>query len=93
MILAAADYGRGEGEPPPELELALQAHRWGVLPEAGGLRDQPAGLLRRMTAAENVYNVYVALEHSDDYAKFINANPGAARMIEMVNGLRGKHGV
>lgn len=41
--------------PPRLLQEAWQVKRWGVLPEAGGLRDQPAGLLVRMAAVLDVY--------------------------------------
>ena len=47
----------GDGPPPPELRLAWQCQRWGGLPDAGGIYDQDAELLYRMTALNNVYRV------------------------------------
>lgn len=38
--------------------MAWQAKRWNALPEAGGLLDQPAGLLERMAYAEDWYTAY-----------------------------------
>ena len=50
--MACVDEG---GPPPPELSLAWDTERWGVLPDAGGLYDQDYALLRRMKVAANVY--------------------------------------
>lgn len=49
--MAAVAAAEGTGEPPPELELAFENRDFGGLPEAGGLMDQPAGLLKRMRIA------------------------------------------
>lgn len=45
-----------EGPPPPALILGWQCRGYGVLPEAGGLRDQLAGDLDRMIVALNTYD-------------------------------------
>lgn len=63
-----------KGEPPEELTLAWQAHRWNALPEAGGLLDQPAGLIERMAYAENMYNAY-KLWHDGRAVELANNNP------------------
>jgi len=55
MILAAAACAEGQDDAPRELRWVFDHDRWGVLPNAGGLLDQPAGALQRMTACENVY--------------------------------------
>jgi hypothetical protein len=55
MILAAAACAEGQGDAPRELRWVFEHDRWKVLPNAGGLLDQPAGALRRMTACENAY--------------------------------------
>jgi hypothetical protein len=56
--------------PPRLLQEAWQVKRWGVLPEAGGLRDQPAGLLAKMATVLDVYTAnkayYDALMTYDD---------------------------
>lgn len=63
LIVAAgecAQFGPDEHPPPPELKLAWQTREYGVLPEAGGLRDQPAGLLDRMDAAYHTHRAVKA---------------------------------
>jgi hypothetical protein len=45
------------GDPPPlELRLNWLCERYGQLPEPGSVMEQPAELLRRMTALENIYS-------------------------------------
>ncbi len=58
MIRAAIRYAEEKGPPPPELTQVLQWRTWGVLPNAGGTRDQRAGDLNRMLFAANVYDVW-----------------------------------
>lgn len=61
MMLAAADLGRyDEGAPPPVLREAWLIKRWGALPEAGGLRDQPAGLLQKAARLLDIYQAHKA---------------------------------
>lgn len=56
MTLAAADAAENrKAAPPSELTLQWQCERYSVLPEAGGLNDQPAGLVARMEHAAGVY--------------------------------------
>jgi hypothetical protein len=55
MILAAAACAEDHGDAPRELRWVFEHDRWGALPNAGGLLDQPAGAVQRMTACENVY--------------------------------------
>jgi len=76
-------------EPPQALWLAWQCHRWGSLPEAGGLLDQPAGLLQRMSVAENVYNAFVALGRvpAGTVAKWVDENPQTWAIIDEVETL------
>ena len=42
------------------VHLAWQIKRWGALPEAGGLRDQPAGLLTRAGYLLDIYDAHHA---------------------------------
>ena len=58
--MAAADCAEGKGPPPPELRLYWECRDLGALPRAGGVQDQPAGLIQRMRAANNVYTVQKA---------------------------------
>lgn len=41
---------------PPLLELGMQVDRYNTLPASGGLWDQPAGLMRKITQVLNVYH-------------------------------------
>ena len=47
--------------PPPELNLAWLCERWVALPDEGGIYDQDAQLISRMTAASNVYKTIVRI--------------------------------
>lgn len=93
MILAAAAYAEDakKNAPPPELSLAFQAEQWGVLPEPGGLRDQRAGELDRMTAALNTYRTmkeYKGLRKHEDRQKWRERNPQAWELYLDVLDLR-----
>jgi len=92
MILAAADCAEGKGPPPGELTLAWQAQSWQALPEAGGLRDQPAGLLDRMGASLRVYDAMRAFAdrppgHEDEFSQ---KNPRSWEIVLGVLSLRKK---
>ncbi len=52
--MAVVDDG---GPPPQELKLAWLVAQWGALPEHGGLYDQDARTLNRMTVLNNIYKV------------------------------------
>jgi len=92
MILAAAACAEGNGPSPPELEAAWQAQAWHALPEPGGLLDQRAGELRRMTAALNVYEAVRSWRRSTDWAKWAQDNPEDWRTVQYVLKLRERHG-
>lgn len=94
MILAAAAHGEDpRAAAPYELRLAWQALGYHALPEAGGLLDQPPGLLNRMTQA---YNAWFAcksyrkrdLEHSQEW---MEANPDLFAIVQRVRKLREHH--
>lgn len=77
-MLAAAACGRNPKAPPPrELKLAWQAISYHALPEAGGLLDQPAGLLSRMTACYNAWQAFRSWQQADPTKRqeWIEANP------------------
>jgi hypothetical protein len=59
ILIASADYARGEIAHPPELlELGFQVEQYGALPTAGGLYDQPAGLMQKLRMVMNVYHAH-----------------------------------
>lgn len=92
MILAAAAYAEGQGPPPRELSLAQEFRRWGLPPRAGGLLDQPAGLLDRIYAAEQVYQAfaeYGAHGHKPgQMAKWKKEHPDLWNTVETVRSMR-----
>jgi len=77
--------------PPDELRLAFRCQQWGTLPHSGGLLDQPAGLVERMTIAVNVYNAMKAWGEHDPKrdAEFFKSD--AWQIVKQVLELR-KHG-
>ncbi len=86
--LAAPDEAKAQ--PPPELRLAWQAISYHALPEVGGLFDQPAGLLSRITQA---YNVWIAFKRYcqrdvNKHKEWVEANPDLYETILRVNKLR-----
>ena len=58
------------------------------MPKAGGLEDQPAGLVSRMAVAENIYDAQKALRGATDKVQFLAKNPDARRIIDKVIELR-----
>jgi hypothetical protein len=91
MILAVADCADGKGPPPGELQLAWQARGWGALPEAGGLLDQPAGLLDRMSTALSVYDALAAYKKrpAGHELEFSQKNPREWDVVLRIRELRG----
>lgn len=50
------DSVEGEGTPPPELVLAFMCQKWNTLPDAGGLYDQDARIMKKMSGVLAVHN-------------------------------------
>ncbi|MHB0922609.1 MAG: hypothetical protein ACYC3H_01415 [Bellilinea sp.] len=91
LILAAAACGEDpRAEPPPELRLAWQAFGFHALPEAGGLLDQPAGLLTRMTRIYNVWLAFKSYSQRDlsKHKEWVETNPALYETILRVKRLR-----
>ena len=91
MILAAAACGENpKAEPPPELRLAWQAVGYHALPEAGGLLDQPAGLMSRMIQLHNVWFAFKIYKQRNKKKnkEWMDANPGPYATILSVRKLR-----
>jgi len=55
-MAAAAAADTRDAAAPPELLLAWRCSRYRALPRSGGIDDQPAGLLERMSEASFVYD-------------------------------------
>ncbi len=55
---AVADYAERLGPPPIPLKLWFDFQQWGVLPRAGGLRDQLYGQLEQMSRCAHFYAIW-----------------------------------
>ena len=64
-------------EPPPELDLALKCQRWNTLPHAGGILDQPEGLMDKLGWVLNVYNIVRAYIDAPIKDRYIENYPDA----------------
>ena len=93
-MLAAADAAEGIGSMPADLELALHCERWNALPEAGGLLDQPLGLVSRMTALLNIYRAMSAEQNRGNMSlvEFSKSNPDSYKIMIKIHNLRQEHG-
>jgi hypothetical protein len=90
MILAAAACAEDPRQPPPpELALAWQCQRWNALPEAGGLLDQPAGLVQRMTGVDNVFRIWRDFIHAPNMSAWKARNPDGWLVVAEVLKRRG----
>jgi len=72
----------------------MRCQQWNALPVAGGILDQPAGLVDRMSIALNTYNAMSAW-HKRDVKKdgeFVRNYPDTWRIVQAVMELRQKHG-
>lgn len=47
----------GDGDQPPELTLALMCQKWNTLPDAGGLYDQDARIMKQMSGVLTIHGV------------------------------------
>lgn len=92
MMAAVADFAESKGEPPPVLTLALDCEYYHALPHRGGVLDQPAGLLRRMRTATNVYRAFIEYNRegrqAGKMAKWRNENSGIWEIVADVNRMR-----
>ena len=59
-----------------------------MLPEAGGILDQPFGLLDKMTYAMNVYMAVKSAKKSDNWAVWAKENPELGELFTEVSRMR-----
>jgi hypothetical protein len=92
--MGAADYAEdARREPPPELTLYFQMRDFpGSLPEAGGLRDQPAGLLTRIRRAGRVWTVYTDFHNATSWKRFSLQRPDDWELKNAMDEMRNKGG-
>jgi hypothetical protein len=87
----AADFAEGKTkEPPRELSLLWECDRFHVLPRAGGLLDQPFGLMQRMRVCENVYHA-LQLWKSEKWVTFEKNHPDEFKIVQHVITLRAQN--
>jgi len=77
---------------PPELDLAFQVKQWGTLPEAGGLRDQRAGEIEKLTTLLNVYHAVSGFNRAEDRGQWMRANPQSWEIYKWVTDIRKAQG-
>lgn len=65
---------------PVELRVGLQCERWQALPLAGGLLEQPLGLMNQMTEAVTVYRL-CQMRATKTATEWAQSNPAAARLF------------
>ncbi len=58
MMMGIVLYIKGLRTIPNVLRVAFECKNWNVLPNSGGSREQPAGLLIKMNAALNMHRSY-----------------------------------
>lgn len=88
LILAAANYADGEGEKPRELELYEQCVYWRTLPRAGGILDQPFGLLDRMKSVQNVVELVQNYNANWTIEGWLDQNPTVLKWMSQIWTLR-----
>lgn len=81
---------------PDLLELGFQVEQYHALPLAGGLYDQPAGLMRKIRQALNVYHA-VKAEKQDgrkagEVAKWRSEHELEWAVVSEINELRKNYG-
>jgi len=91
MIVAVADYVEGNiSIPPIELKYVLQSQSYGGLPNDGGLRNQPAGLMIRMSAVYNVWTAFSKFKSAGFNPDWITNNSELWEIITEVELLKSK---
>jgi hypothetical protein len=86
--MAAKPSSKGDPpfDPPIELEMGFQCLNFHTLPEAGGLRDQLAGDVERMSAALSTYNAvgawYTAMNSHTNMGQWQNRNRSMWKTVQ-----------
>lgn len=68
-------------KPPRLLMMALYAEQWGTLPESGGLLDQPAGMITKMSYLKALWHGLQAYYSTSDTSRWANNNPGVWEIV------------
>lgn len=89
--MGAADYADDyrQHEPPPQLYYWFQMRDFpGSLPEPGGLRDQPAGLVQAIRRAGRVWTIFTDYHNAKSWKQFQKERPDDYKMIHLINAMR-----
>jgi len=90
-MTAVADCAQ-YGEPaPPSLLMAWRIEQWGD-PYGKGWMHWPAGMIDRVTIANNVYKAFKAYLGAKKLTDFTASNPAAWEIVTSVMNLRKEHG-
>lgn len=90
--MASADYAEAieRATPPYELSLAFQLEKWGVSAVWNG--RVPFNLLKRMSAAKNVYDAFISYRAGmRNAARWAEQNPSALDIVTMIRELRERY--
>ena len=70
--------------------MAFDCQRYHSLPTAGGVLDQPLGLLRKMARMMNIYDAFMEYKKADKtkMAAWKKSNPELWDTVKSVNALR-----
>jgi hypothetical protein len=88
--MAVADAAQDDSiKPPPEVIMASRINKWGD-PWGGGWMDWPAGLVNRLTVAENITNAMRSAGRAKPgkFGEWEKSNPHEAKIYHEMIGLR-----
>ncbi|MCZ2459164.1 MAG: hypothetical protein LC128_06020 [Chitinophagales bacterium] len=87
--MAVVDYLDKKRKPPPELVMGWGMRRFGGLLEAGGMLDQPVGLMYKIRSALNVEDIWKTYKRikPGDMGKWIKNNPDDWKFVKAIEEL------
>lgn len=89
--MGAADYAEDPKryEPPPQLLYYFQMRDFpGSLPEPGGLRDQPAGLIQSIRRAGRIWTIFDDFNRAKSWKQFQQDRPEDYKLKHKIDELR-----
>lgn len=92
MTRAVVEYVEHRGPQPPELEKLAEIRYWNALPRAGGLLDQPAGLLQKLQYADRLYHAWKGWTETQDPENWKKENPGDWPIVKAILSTRRSNG-
>jgi len=90
-MIAVADAAQYGDPPPREVQTVYRIKRWGD-PWGGGWKDWPAGMLQRLTVAENITEAFKSAKRArpGKFKEWTETNPDQAEIFDSITGLRMK---